>query len=252
MSLFDNVNTSATVKEDVDFVKGQRKEPLPTDIYNLIIKYAYGEKSKGGAMGIHTVFTTPEGREIKATEYITSGDKKGNKTYYEKDKKNDDGSVTKEQFNLPGFSAIDSLCHLVIGKGILDCGSEMKTINLYDYDAKKEVPTEVNMLMELVGKAVCGAVLHQIQDKTAKNAQTGKYEPTGKTYATNVVDKFLNAADRKTASEIKNGLDGDFADKWLAKWKGQIDDQSTEVKSAGTKGAPSVSGEAAPKTSLFG
>ena len=253
MGLFDKVATSASVKEDVDVVRGQRKEPLSSDIYNLMIKYAYGQKSKGGAMGIHMVLTTPEDREIKVTEYITSGDAKGNKTYYEKDKKDSDGNITgKDQFNLPGYSAIDSLCNLVIGKSILQCDNEKRTINLYDYTLKKEIPTEVDMLVELVGKAVCGAVLNQIQDKTAKNSQTGKYEPTGKTYSTNVVDKFLNAADRKTASEVRNKLDGDFAPKWLAKWKGQIDDQSTEVKTAGLKGAPAVSGEAAPKTSLFG
>lgn len=247
MGIFDQVNTSASVAPEKDSVKGSRKEPLASNIYNLIIKLAYVTKAKSGAMAVNLALVTPEEREIKLTEYVTSGDSKGNKTYYEKEK---DGK--KEQFALPGFALIDSLCQIVLNKSILACTTEKKSIKLYNYDAKAEVVTEVDMLMELVGKPICGAVLHQIQDKTAKNAASGEYEPTGKTYAINVVDKFLSPDERKTVSEIKNGIPADFAEKWLAKWKDQIDDQSTEVKGAGLKGAPVASGEAAPKTSLFG
>lgn len=248
MSLFDQVDNSAKTEAATDSVRGQRREPLPSDIRNLIVKYAYGKKSKGGAMGIHMLLEDADTkREIRVTEYITSGDAKGNKTYYEKPK---DGGG-KEQFKLPGFIAIDSLAQLIAGKGILECANEKRTIKLYDFDAKAEKPTEVDMLVELVGKGVCGCVLHQIQDKRAKNAQTGTYEPTGKTFATNVVEKYLSAAERKTISEITNNLDADFQKKWLEKWKDQIDDQSTEVKNAGLKGAPAASGDNAEKAPLF-
>ena len=248
MGLFDQVNSSTTVTPEKDNVKGQKREPLASDIYNLIIKHAYVTKAKSGAMAVNLLLTTPADREIKMTEYITSGDAKGNKTFYEKDKKDGSG---KEQFNLPGFSLIDALSHIVTGKSILSATSEKKSIKLYDFDSKAEKVTEVDMLIDLVGKPVCGAVLHQIQDKTAKNAQTGEYEATGKVYATNVVDKFLSPDERKTSTEIKNNIPADFAEKWLAKWKDQIDDQSTEVKGAGLKGAPIASGDAAPKTNLF-
>lgn len=248
MGLFDGINSTDEAQAETDRVKGQKQEPLTSGIYNLIVKHAYGQKSKGGAMGIHIVLTTPEGRDIRMIEYITSGDAKGNKTYYEK-KNKDTGAM--EKFALPGFSAIDSLCKLIAGKGILSCPSEVKTIKLYDFDAKKDMPKDVDMLVDLVGKPVCGCVLDQIQDKTKKNEQTGKYEPTGATYHTNVIDKFLDAQTRKTASEINNNLDATFADLWAAKWENNIDDQSTEVKGAGLKGAPQASGDAAPKDKLF-
>lgn len=247
MGLFDQVNTSSNVAAEKDSVKGQKREPLASDIYNLIIKHAYVTKAKSGAMAVNLLLMTQDEREIKATEYITSGDAKGNKTYYEKET-----NGKKEQFNLPGFSLIDSLAQIVTGKSILQANSEKRSIKLYDFDAKAEKVTEVDMLVDLVGKPVCGAVLHQIQDKTAKNAASGEYEATGKTYATNVVDKFLSPDERKTIIEIKSSIPADFSEKWLAKWKDQIDDQSTEVKGAGLKGAPVASGEAAPKTSLFG
>ena len=247
MSLFEGIDSSAKTAEEKDSVRGQRRTPAPSDIYNLIVKYAYGQKSKGGAMGITLAFIVANGpekdREIRITDYITSGDSKGNKTYYEKD---------GEKFNLPGFTAIDALAHLAANKSILQCRSEKRVLKLYDFDKKAEVPTEVDMLVELVGKGVCGCVLHQIQDKQAKNAQSGEYEATGKTFETNVIDKYLDPRSRRTVSELKNNLEADFQKKWLEKWKGQIDDQSTEVKSAGLKGAPAASGENATKTNLFG
>lgn len=255
MGLFDGVHSSATVQPEADRVKGAKKEALTSDIYNFLVKYAYATKSKGGAMGINIVLEAPapEKREIKITEWVTSGDAKGNKTYYEKEKKDANGSIVgKEQFSLPGFTLVDGLCQIAIGKSLLQCASEKRVIKLYNYDTKSEVPTEVDMLVELVGKPVSAAVLNQIQDKTAKSAQTGEYEPTGQVYTTNVVDKFLHPNDRRTAAEIAANIPPAFAEAWLAKWKGQVDDQSTEVKGAGLKGAPVPSGDSAPKASLFG
>ena len=249
MGLFDGIAAPKNTEIEKDFVRGARKEPLPTDIYNLIVKYAYAQKSKGGAMGVNLVLTTADDREIKVTEWITSGDAKGNSSTYKSVDKKTGVSTDKP---LPGFSVVDSLCKMLTGKGILACDNEKRTIKLYDFTAKAEIPVEVDMLVELVGKPVCGAVLHQIQDKRAKNDATGKYEPNGQTFSTNVIEKYLSPDERKTSAEIANSLNADWQEKWLAKWKDQIDDQSTEVKSAGLKGAPAANGEAAPKTSLFG
>jgi hypothetical protein len=249
MGLFDDVQQGANVQEDAtpDRVKGQKQAPLDSDIYGLNIKYAYGKKSTGGAMGVFLVLDTAEGRTVKVTEYITSGNAKGNKPYYEK--KNKEGVM--EQKPLPGFSAIDSLCKLVAGKGVLACPTEKKTIPLYNFDAKGDIPTEVDMIMDLVGKPVNACVLHTIEDKTKKNDQTGVYEPTGATFAKNTVDKFLSAEGRLTAAEKTAGVESAFAGDWLDSWKGKINDESSEVKGAGTKGAPAASGDAAPKSNLF-
>jgi len=252
MGVFDNIDSSATTAPEKDTVRGSRQVPLPSGIYNLIIKHAFAQKAKSGALGVHVLFQVADGehkeREFRITEYVASGDAKGNKTYYEK--KQDNGTV--ERFDLPGFSLINSLAQLVAKKGITQCANEKRTIKLYDYDAKADKPTEVDMFIELVNKGVCGCVLHRIEDKNSKNTQTGEYEATGQTRDSNVVDKFLNAADRRTVSELQNNIPADFKDKWLEKWKDQVDDQSSEVKNAGLKGAPAASGAAADKAPLFG
>lgn len=249
--LFAGVDNSAKTVAEKDSVRGARRQPIPSSIQNFIIKYAYADKSKGGAMGINLALTVFDGdhkdREVRLTEWITSGDAKGNKTYYER--KTDKGV---EHVKLPGFVTVDNLCQIVAGKSVLEMGSSKKTISLYDFDKKAEVPTEVDMLDDLVGKPVSACVLHTIEDKNAKNAQTGEYEPTGQVREINTIDKFLDPKDRKTASELDNGVDADFHKAWLAKWEGQINDQSTEVQNAGLKGAPQASGSAAPKENLFG
>ncbi len=249
MGLFDKVTTSSTVKAEVDVVRGQKKEPLVSDIYNMIIKYAYATKAKTGALGVTVVLATPEGREIKDVQYITSGDAKGNKTYYEKENAE---TKVKEQFSLPGFNAIDALCRLVLDKGVLECDNEKRTIKLYNFDTKSEVNTEVDMLIELVGKPICAAILNQVEDKTAKDAKSGEYKPTGKTYSTNVIDKYLDPIDRATSQEKAGKVEPTFAKSWLEKWKGQISNQSTASKTAGQPGAPAATGGVAKKITLFG
>lgn len=252
MGVFDNVDSSVTSAPEKDVVRGQRQEALPSDLYNLIIKHAFAKKAKSGALGVNFLFQVADGehkgREFRITEYVTSGDAKGNKTYYEK--KQDNGQ--SEKFSLPGFILVDSLAQLVLQKSILKCATEKRTIKLYDFDKKSEVPTEVDMFVELVNKGVCGCVLHRIENKNTKNTQTGEYEPTGKTYNINVIDKFLHPGNRKTVSELQHDVPADFKDKWAEKWKGQIDDQSTEVQNAGVKGAPAATGENADKAPLFG
>lgn len=251
MGIFDNVDNSANTAPEKDTVRGQRQEVLPSNIYNLIIKHAFAKKAGSGALGVNVLFQVADGehkdREFRITEYVTSGNAKGNKTYYEK--KQDNGKV--EQFALPGFTLIDSLAQLVANKSIVNCAAEKRVIKLYDYDKRAEVPTEVDMFIELVNKGVCGCVINRVENKNAKNTQTGEYEPTGQTYSTNIVDKFLSASNRKTLSEIRHDVPADFKDKWLEKWKDQIDDQSTAVHNTGIKGAPATSGNNADKKPLF-
>jgi hypothetical protein len=258
--LFAGSNTDTTIVPDKDRVKGQKQTPLDSDVMDLMIKYAYGKKAASGAVGFFLVCTTPDGREVKMTEYFVSGDGKGNKTYYEKPNK--DNPSIMDKFNLPGFSIVESLAKLVTGKGIMPVKDaagnviscqlvEDKTIKLYDFKAKQDQDTVVQMFMEMVGKPVSACVLHTIEDQTTKNDATGKYEPNGKTRASNTIDKFLDPQTKKTSAETAANVDSAFAADWKAKWQGKINDESEGSKTAGTKGAPEATGDAAPKASLF-
>lgn len=75
------------------------------------------------------------------------------------------------------------------------------------------------MLMDMVGKQVRLAISLNLVDKTAKNDNTGKYEPTGETKEENSITKVFHPVSNKTVPEVKAGQEASFHDAWLEKIK---------------------------------
>ena len=90
---------------------------------------------------------------------MASGTAKGCKNYYEKD---------GQKNYLPGYLLAESLALLTVGKSISGCDTEEKVVNLYSYEAKAEVPTKVQMVMELLNKDVIAGIVKQTVDKNVK------------------------------------------------------------------------------------
>lgn len=243
MSLLSNLSTDASVTEEKDSVGSSG--PLDSGLYKSTVALAYVTKSAGGAMGLVLNLKTEAGREIRQTLWMTSGTAKGGKNYYEKD---------GEKFYLPGFNHANSLALLTCGKEISELDTETKVVNVYSAEAKSEVPTKVEMLMDLLGKEIIVGVLRQTVDKTKKN-DAGVYEPTGETRDENEIDKLFRAKDRMTTAEIRaQAENATFIDTWDAKHSGTV---KMKAKGAsGTPGAPKAAGAPAaaakkPTTSLF-
>ncbi|MDA3807743.1 MAG: hypothetical protein PF440_07505 [Thiomicrorhabdus sp.] len=242
--LFDDVQTDDSIVEDKDTLGGGFG-PVDSGLYDLTIKYAYGHVSPNGAKAVSFVFKTEDGKEVKDTQYITSGTKKGVKNFYlDKDGKKN---------YLPGFSKVNSLCLLTAGKNISALTTEPNTIMLYNFDAKGDVATEVEMITDLVGKTITAGIIKQTEDKVKKNDQSGAYEATGETREVNEMDKYFRHSDGLTVTEIKaKSSEPVFKEKWSDKWTGQSRDKSTGTATAGTPGAPNAYGADAPKENLFG
>jgi len=230
MSLLSNLTTSDEIQGEKDVVGGDFS-PLDTAIYKTTITLAYLQKSAGGALGLKLHLMTSAGREVRQTLWMASGDAKGNKNFFI-DKNGD------KQY-LPGFNLANSLCQLTTGQEIAAMDTEKKTINLYSPEAKAEVPTSVDMLMDLLGKEVYVAIFKQIEDKSQKGTD-GEYHATGETIEKNEIDKFFCALedhDKKTVMEIQGGAtEAVFYNTWEQKWAGQVRDRSKGV--SGTAGAP--------------
>lgn len=247
MSLLANLATDASIADEKDSV-GMASGPLESGVYKAVVQTAYVTKSQGGATGLVINAKTDAGREIRQTFWMTSGTAKGGKNYYEKD---------GQKSYLPGFIAANALSRLTTAKEISELDTEVKVINVYNRDAKAEVPTKVDMVMDLIGKEVLVGLLKQKVDKNAKNETTGVYEPTGETREENEVDKFFRASDRKTTSEIlTQAEEATFIDTWSKKWTGVTRDKSKGTSAAaGTAGLPKLSTGGAPTkkptTSLF-
>lgn len=238
MSLLNAVKTDVKVEDDIDVLGGGGA--LESGAYNTRVGMAYMQKSKGGALGVFLTLLDGK-KEIREAIYVTSGDAKGNKTYYEKD------GVKNP---LPGFTLINNLCLLTVGKELSEMEAEMKTVNVYNADAGKEVPTEVEVLTELLGKEVLTALFKQVVNKTKMVGTERITLP--ETREQNSIDKFFRARDRMTAAEIRaKATTAVFLDTWIEKWAGVTQDKTTTVggKAANQTAAPGAGGK--PAKSLF-
>lgn len=242
MSLLNNIATDNNLAEDKDSLGGGGL--LETNVYDFEITMAYLTQSQNGAVALNLHLKSDEGRETRQQIYFTSGKAKGCRTYYEKD---------GEKRPLPGFTLAESLCLLTVGQGIVSVPTEEKTIKLYNFDAEAEVPTKVEVLMDLLGKRIKAGVFKQIVDKNAKG-DDGVYRPTGETREENEIDKFFRDRDGMTVAEIKaEATEASFIEAWRTKWAGKTRDRAS--KAAGTAGAPKAAGAAPasrkPSQSLF-
>lgn len=220
---------------------------LDAGIYSGTIKVAYAGESKGGAKNINFIFDLG-GREYRETVYITN--KKGENFFLNK-------QDASKKVPLPGFSLVDNICLLTVEKPLAEQDVADKMVKIYDFDLKKEIPTSVPVLVDLIGKPISLAILKELVNKNVKNDSTGEYEATAETREQNVIDKALHTETKLTVVEAQQGEEvGTFWDKWLEKNAGKIRDKR-EIKEgqAARPGAPpKASGQVtmAPKKSLFG
>ena len=245
-TLFGNLN-NAGLEESQDRLGGGF-QPRSTDIYNMEIVLFYAGQSKEGAKSI-TVHAKDATGLYRETIYITN--KKGENFFLNKDDKT-------KKVPLPGFTTADDICLAATGFPLAEQEFTEKVFNLYDFDAKKEVPTKVMCALDVMGKTVSLGIQKVLEDKTAKNAQTGDYEPTGESKETNSIAKVFHTESKVTMAEARNGSEAKFWDSWLERNKDQTYDKRSDKSGNGkpaAKAPPQAGGAAgsgAPRASLFG
>lgn len=203
-NIFSKAKPAAKAEVEDDFIGGGGV--LDTDIYPGVIKYAFvGKAANSDARCLNLSIMVNNKTEVSRQIWMTN--RKGDVTY--KDKK------TGEEKNLPGYNQINGLCMLLVSKEVGDMDVEEKTLNLYDFDAKKELPQTVDCFVELHGLPLQVAIQRQTVDKTEKNESTGDYDPTGETRDVNEFIKFFPEDRLVTISEVAHfvkSLGGDFED----------------------------------------
>lgn len=253
MALFKNL-TSEGHEENTDRLGGGGA--VETGLYAGKIKVAYAGASQGGAQNVTLIATLDGGREYRETIYVT--DKTGKNYYVPK------GAKDGVKASLPGFTTIDDLCQVSTGAPLSEQETEEKTVNIYDFEAKKEMPKGVEVLTGLTGVDILVAIEKTLENKSVKNDSTGQYEPTADTREVNNIVKVFHPELRVTVPEAKKAekdgteLKAIYIDAWAEKNAGQTRDKRTiKDGSAGTSGRPTAgppaaSGSSAPRQSLFG
>jgi len=240
MSLLNALTSDESITPEKDSVGGSG--PLESGLYPVKIAMAHINKAASGALGLVLSMKTEDNHEIRQTLWMTSGTAKGGKNYYEKD---------GQKNYLPGYLHANSVALLAAGKEISEMETETKVINLWSSEAKSEVPTKVEAVMDLIGKEIIVGLIKQTVDKTKKNESTGVYEATGETRDENEVDKIFRASDRMTTAEIRaQATEPTFINTWEAKWVGKTKNKAKGA--TGTAGAPAANVGKKPTTSLFG
>lgn len=244
MGIFSDLKTEG-LEETQDRLGGFAV--LETNAYEAAIKVAFAGQSAGGAHSV-TVIADAGGREYRETIYITN--RKGENFFLNKNDKT-------KKVPLPGFTTMDDICLVTTDKPLSEQDTEEKIVNVYDSDAKKEVPKSVQVLTALTGATVILGIVNNLVNKNEKDG-SGNYVPTPDTRNENVIDKVFHSPSKMTVVEARTGAtEPKFYDAWVAKNAGQTRDRR-ELKdgSGGSAGKPTAGppagGSAAPRKSLFG
>lgn len=249
MKMFGNLTTDGT--EKVEDRLGGGGGIFETGVYEGVVKVAYVGKSSSSQAQSVTVIGDIGGREYRETFWITNG--KGENTYPDKNDKS-------KKHLLPGYISINDLCMMTTEMPLTEQDLAEKVVEIYDFEAKKPVPTNVPVFVDMIGKPFKAAIVKQTVDKQKKNS-AGVYENTGETRDENVVEKFFHPETNQTLTEAIEEIEGGaFLNKWLEKNEGKTRNRARGANgNAGQAGRPGASGGAPvagaaqkPKTSLFG
>lgn len=221
-------------------------------LYPMIVDVAYAEKTDKGSQAIHIHFKSADknsNMKYRKTLYVTSGDEKGNLPYY-LGGKNKDKKIT-----LPDMQMFEQICKICVPDiKPEDLVEERKTIKLWNYEMKAEVPTEVDALTDLLNKKLLVGLRVVRQNKRAPK------EPGSKIYVdTNEPVEFTELhrvfyPDGFSVEEKQAGADSaEFVKTWKAKHTPDYVHDTFKGIGGATPGAPAsaAAASAAVEDDLF-
>lgn len=211
------------IQESGDYVGGVFTHP--NGEYTMRIDAAYLGQSQGGANSLTLHFSEVEGnRQHRETLWITSGQAKGQKNYYINQK--------GEKHFLPGMETANQLCLIVTGKKLAQQAHDNKMVSIWNYEQRKEVPTEVPVLTDLVGEEV-RLVLGKIRENKTQKVD-GEYIDTNEAREFNEIVKFVTPNGRTVTEARAEMEEAEWLPKWLDRFEGKdyFRDKFKEVEGA--------------------
>ena len=102
-------------------------------VYATIVDMAYFDQSKGGAHSLNVTLLNEDGKKLKQTIWFTN---RKEEVHYVNQK--------GEKDYLPGYNLANNLSLIITSDDINEAfdKSEKKMVNVYDFNVRKEVPTE--------------------------------------------------------------------------------------------------------------
>ena len=198
MGIFDNIEEIDETVEVVEEASVQKKSAFikESGAFAVTMKKFYYTQNDNGTTFFNFEAETADGQKITHKEWFITKD--GRTQFDEKDFKTKEKTGKKKDFE--GFARLKVIVRALTG-GLDWKTTEKKTIGIYDYNAKAEVDTEVDMLMPVIGKEVEILVRRVLEDKSQLNPATGKYEPIAEFRAINEIRGWLDQSTHKSYAE---------------------------------------------------
>lgn len=221
---------------------------IATDVYDAKIGMLYITEAASGAKAANLIATI-NGQEYKEIFYFTT--RNGDIHYVDK-------QDAKKKHPLPGFTTLNDICLLVTGEALdaQDEHVEEKMVNIYNYDARKEVPTAVPVITSLTGGDIKLAITRIKEFKQKKDEDSGVYEDTLETRTINELSQVMHSDTGRTVNEYLHEVDpGEFMPAWLKAHQGKDRDKTLgKTGGAGTSGSgrPGAAEGGTKKAGLFG
>jgi len=240
MSLLSRLKTDNAIAGETDSLGGASTKE--SGAYLVTIQKAFLGTSEGGAVSLNLHTVLEDGSPFKTTLWLTSSTAKGGNNYYV-------DKVGVQRY-LPGFLHANAIAQLITGKEIGELEPETKTVSLWSFEASADVPTKVEMLMELLNQKVYLGLLKQTVNKNVKDA-AGNYVPSAETRDENELDKVFHGESKMTLTEIKAKAETPaFFDAWVAKNAGKTRNKvKPAAAGAPAAGPPAAGGSSKPVTS---
>lgn len=125
---------------------------------------------------------------------------------------------------MPGMKVLNSLTYVALGKVAEQCTIEPRTVKIFNYKTKQEVPTQVDAIVEMMNQPIRIAIKKVNMYK--KELVNGERVPTTTRFITNEVEKYLDTSGR-TAQEKADGTQGPV---WAMAWSEKNKDKLFEEK----------------------
>lgn len=186
---------------------------LDTGIYDATIKLAYSGKSRTSNARSLILHLDIDGREYRETIWISNRE---GKTGYP------DRNDPKKTRSLPGFTTANDIALLTTGEGLLEQASEEKVVKLYDPEARKEIPQNVPVAINMIGEPITVGIYRQRVNKQVKNSQ-GVYVDSAEEREENIINKVFRTECKRTVAEIRmHKEEAAFYDRWLNQNDGKV------------------------------
>lgn len=195
---------------------------LDSGIYDMVIEHAYFREGDSGTKGIEIKLVDSEDPTKSMRQFLWFANSEGRTSHGESNRLYPTTEVTKdlleivnnEELSPQVFSDAEKLQELF--------AFEPKTIEVYDFEARAELPTEVLLSTTLTGEIVKVGIIKEVSDN---------YKEPSKSRTQNIIDKIFDPNTGQTVLERRTDEEAIFGEKvWRGRDSTYVSDRRKQSK----------------------